>query len=102
LRLKAIAHAVPPANLKFCAILATLSINGIANAQTITATHSGKTTTTNISTAPPSLPTSPPIIDLAKELKGAAIVAALQKGGADPVARIALADWGTILAMTEK
>jgi phosphohistidine phosphatase SixA len=74
------------ANLKFCAVLATLSINSVANAQTITATQNGKTTTTDITavspaSAPSTSTTSPPIIDPAKELKGAAIVAALQKGG---------------------
>jgi phosphohistidine phosphatase SixA len=78
------------ANLKFCVILLILSINGVTDAQTITATQNGKTTTTDISvaspaavpaSAPPAPPTSLPVIDPAKELTGMAIVAALQKGG---------------------
>ncbi len=67
------------------ALLLLIFLFSNSDAQTITATQNGKTITTDISAAPalaiPAAKVPPPAIDPAKELKGMAIVAALQKGG---------------------
>jgi phosphohistidine phosphatase SixA len=72
-------------NIACFALLLLLFICGNSGAQTITATQNGKTITTDISAAPalaiPAAQVPPPAIDPAKELKGMAIVRALQKGG---------------------
>jgi phosphohistidine phosphatase SixA len=67
------------------AFLLLLFISSNSWAQTVTATQNGKKITTDISAAPalaiPAAQVPPPAIDPAKELKGIAIVNALQKGG---------------------
>jgi phosphohistidine phosphatase SixA len=68
-------------SIAYFALLLLIFIFGNSGAQTITATQNGKTITTDISAAPVPAQVPPPAIDPAKELKGQAVIQALQKGG---------------------
>jgi phosphohistidine phosphatase SixA len=68
-------------NIAYFALLLLIFMGGNSGAQTITATQNGKIITTNISAAPATSQIPPPAIDPANELKGMAILKALQKGG---------------------